>query len=117
ATTYDGARIPPLYTSADETGERPLPGTFPYVRGTDAQRDVTAGWHVDVRYGDDGSSAAEVNEQILDGLANGVSAVTLSCAGGLGADAIGTVLRGVHLDLAPVSLDFGDRTADAAQAL
>lgn len=117
ATTYDGARIPPLYTSADEFGDRTLPGSFPYVRGADAQRDVTAGWHVDGRFGHDGASATQINEQILDGLANGVSAVTLSAADGIAASDLGTILRGVYLDLAPVSLEFGDHVAEAAHAL
>ncbi|QDQ97408.1 methylmalonyl-CoA mutase small subunit [Tomitella fengzijianii] len=120
ATTYDGAEIAPLYTVADERAEQPLPGSFPYVRGGDATRDVTVGWLVDTRFGDDGGSAdpAALNDRILDALTNGVSAVTLAVGpGAVAAGDLAAVLRGVHLDLAPVAIDAGAGTAEAASAL
>ncbi|WP_182347532.1 methylmalonyl-CoA mutase family protein [Tomitella gaofuii] len=121
ATTYDGAEVAPLYTAADERPEQPLPGGFPYVRGGDATRDVTVGWLVDARFGggsDDAAGAAALNERILDALANGVSAVTLAMGPGeIAPGDLPAVLRGVHLDLAPVALDAGVATVDAARAL
>ncbi|GAA4814046.1 methylmalonyl-CoA mutase family protein [Tomitella cavernea] len=124
ATTYDGAEVAPLYTAADERAEQPLPGSFPYVRGGDATRDVTVGWLVDARFGgadDDNDPAAEpaaLNERILDALANGVSAVTLAMGPGeIAPGDLPAVLRGVHLDLAPVALDAGAAAVDAARAL
>ncbi len=124
ATTYDGARIRPLYTPADEGPEQPLPGSFPYVRGGDATRDVTVGWLVDARYGGTeaaaaaGGDAAALNEKILDDLGNGVSAVTLTVGAGAIAPAdLGAALRGVYLDLAPIALDAAADVEDAAREL
>src|SRR5699024_2242006 len=98
--------------------ERTLPGSFPFVRGTDGERDVTVGWHVDAAYGRGGDTPDAVNEHILEGLANGVSALTLSVGDGALAPAdLPTALKGVYLDLAPVSLDAGQDAADASRAL
>src|SRR5699024_8831578 len=94
-------------------------GRFPYVRGGDATRDVTVGWLVDSRFGDsDGAGTSAVNDRILDALANGVSALTLAVGpGGVAPAELASVLRGVHLDLAPLALDAGTAVADAAAAL
>src|SRR5699024_10776044 len=85
----------------------------------DASRDVNVGWLVDSRFGaSGGAGASALNEQILDALANGVSALTIAV--GPGAVAPGdlqTVLRGVHLGLAPVALDAGSTVGDAADSL
>ena len=43
-STADGLTVRPLYTRKDETPEPGLPGAFPFVRGADPSRDVTAGW-------------------------------------------------------------------------
>ncbi|MGO4201556.1 methylmalonyl-CoA mutase small subunit [Rhodococcus sp. TAF43] len=117
-TTYDGVTISPLYTGRDELPESPLPGQFPFVRGTDASRDVNAGWLVSAQFGQDTQNAAEVNRAILDGLENGVSAVRLSLGGqNLPVAALDLALTGVLLDLAPLTLDAGAVTAAAAQQL
>ncbi|MGF7120784.1 MULTISPECIES: methylmalonyl-CoA mutase small subunit [unclassified Rhodococcus (in: high G+C Gram-positive bacteria)] len=117
-TTYDGVTISPLYTGRDELPESPLPGQFPFVRGTDASRDVNAGWLVSAQFGQDTQNAAEVNRAILDGLENGVSAVRLSLGGqNLPVAALDLALTGVLLDLAPLTLDAGADTAAAAQQL
>src|SRR5262245_30041878 len=65
-TTYDGLTIAPLYTRRDELPEQPLPGAFPFVRGSDATRDVHRGWYVSAYYGE--RDAAAANRQILFGL-------------------------------------------------
>ena len=44
--TYEGFPIRPLYTALDALPEPPLPGSWPFVRGADADRDAIAGWKV-----------------------------------------------------------------------
>ncbi|MGW4479652.1 methylmalonyl-CoA mutase small subunit [Rhodococcus triatomae] len=116
--TYDGVTVTPLYTRRDETAEAPLPGVFPFVRGRDAHRDVNRGWLVSAAFGADESDAKKINEAVLDGLDNGVSAIWLSVGGnGLSADALDVALGGVLLDLAPLTLDAGADIAAAADSL
>lgn len=105
--TADGTVVRPLYTRKDETAELGLPGQFPFVRGADPVRDVNVGWRVTERFGDDDAAAETVNEQILDAAGNGTSGLWLAFGGGLSADDVETVLRGVYLDLMPVTLDAG----------
>ncbi|WP_072691072.1 methylmalonyl-CoA mutase family protein [Rhodococcus marinonascens] len=117
--TYDGVTVAPLYSPRDEHPEQPLPGTFPYVRGADATRDVNAGWLVSGRFGDsDGADAADVNRSVLDSLENGVSALWLAVGGGnLPVRSLQSALDGVLLDLAPLTLDAGTDVALAAREL
>ncbi|WP_068157238.1 methylmalonyl-CoA mutase small subunit [Rhodococcus phenolicus] len=115
-TTYDDVTVNPLYGIRDELPEAPLPGEFPYVRGTSATRDVNAGWLVSAQFG--GTDAAAANERILSALESGVSALWLQVgAEALPADALPAVLDQVLLDLAPITLDAGADTAAAADAL
>ncbi|VEG54691.1 methylmalonyl-CoA mutase, heterodimeric type, beta chain [Mycolicibacterium aurum] len=107
SATYDGFPIRPLYTSADEHAEPALPGTWPFVRGGDALRDVKSGWKVADVYPADGSAAAEANGSILLGLTEGISALVLrvgdgSAAGGVTPTELDRLLDGVYLDLVPV---------------
>ena len=114
ATTYDGLTVAPLYTARDERPQEPLPGEFPFVRGSDATRDVHKGWEVAAEFGGDSdTNTADTNAAILDALANGVSALTLKVS----AADLPAVLDGVLLDLAPITLDAGAATAEAADAL
>ncbi|QNG18845.1 methylmalonyl-CoA mutase small subunit [Rhodococcus triatomae] len=114
--TYDGVTVAPLYTSRDERPEPPLPGTYPYVRGTDPDRDVNTGWKVTARYV--GTDATTVNTEILDGLGAGVSALWLAVGGaGVPVGDLARALDGVLFDLAPLTLDAGAHTAAAAEAL
>ncbi|WP_026917905.1 methylmalonyl-CoA mutase family protein [Gordonia shandongensis] len=115
--TGDGTVIRPLYTRKDETDENGLPGRFPFVRGADAVRDVTTGWRVTERFGDEGDvTPAAVNEAILDAAANGTSGLWIRLGHGLAADDLATVLDGVYLDLMPVTLDAGADGIAAARA-
>lgn len=119
-TTEDGLTIRPLYTRRDETDEPGLPGRFPFVRGADPKRDVTAGWRVTERFGDDATGAADVNELVLEAMTNGASGLWLSVGkpgGALGVADLATVLRGVYLDLVPVTLDAGEEGIAAAREL
>lgn len=115
-TTYDGLTIAPLYTRRDELPEQPLPGAYPFVRGSDATRDVHRGWHVSAHF--DGRDAAAVNREIMAGLGNGISAVWLGVGeNGVPAAELPAALSGLLFDLAPVTLDAGTATADAAAQL
>lgn len=122
--TYDGFPIRPLYTSADEHGEPALPGTWPFVRGGDALRDVKTGWKVADVYPADGSSAAEANGSILLGLTEGISALVLRVGGSgqarVAPSELPRLLDGVYLDLVPLVVECsGDGTTytDTADAL
>lgn len=117
-TTYDGVTVAPLYTRREETPEAPLPGVFPFVRGRDAHRDVNRGWLVSAPFGAGESDPVKVNEAILDGLENGISALWLRVGGdGLPVEGLAGALAGVLLDLAPLTLDAGAETAAAAERL
>lgn len=114
-TNYDGVTVSPLYGPRDEKDEDPLPGVFPFVRGRDARRDVNAGWRVSARFGVGQSDPEAVNRSILDGLNNGVSALWLRVGdNALPVDGIGRALDGVLLDLAPLVVDAGSASTQAA---
>lgn len=114
--TYDGVTVAPLYSPRDERPEQTLPGSFPYVRGVDAHRDVNAGWLVSAQFGN--ASAADTNRIILDALENGVSAIWLKAGlGGVSVDDLNAALEGVLLDLAPLTLDAGAEASAAARAI
>ncbi|GAA3714753.1 methylmalonyl-CoA mutase family protein [Gordonia hankookensis] len=116
-TTLDGLRIRPLYTRRDENAESGLPGGFPFVRGADPDRDVTMGWRVTERFGDDSTSAADVNQSVLDALSKGTSGLWLNVGAGISPDDLAAVLDGVYLDLIPVTLDAGADGIASARAL
>ncbi|MGV9974059.1 methylmalonyl-CoA mutase family protein [Nocardia beijingensis] len=113
ATTYDGLTVAPLYTRRDELPEQPLPGTFPFVRGRDATRDVHRGWFVSARFAQ--RDAAAANREILAGLENGISAIWLGAGErGVPVADLPTALSGLLFELAPLTLDAGDEVAAAA---
>lgn len=111
--TFD-ADVRPLYTSADAASlpATGVPGRAPFVRGASADGATLTGW--DVRQRHTGADAAAVNTAILTDLEHGVTSVWLS---GVEPAQLERTLRGVHLDLAPVALDAGARTREAAAAL
>ncbi|WP_207838881.1 methylmalonyl-CoA mutase family protein [Williamsia soli] len=119
--TPDELVIKPLYTRRDELDEPGLPGTYPFVRGSDPARDVNMGWRVTERFGDptgEPQDPAALNAAILDALNNGASGLWLA----VGPDAIAPeqltqVLDGVLLDLVPVTLDAGADGVAAADAV
>ncbi len=115
-STYDGLSIAPLYTRRDELPEQPLPGAYPFVRGTDATRDVHRGWYVSARIG--ATDPAAANQEILSGLENGLGALELGVgAHGVPVDGLATALNGLLFELAPLTLRAGAATADAAAAV
>mgnify|MGYP003525305116 CR=1 FL=1 len=114
-TTYDGIRVPALYTAPADAPDTGLPGFPPYVRGRQPLGTVTAGWDVRQRHADPDTGAAKV--EILADLACGVSSLWLVLGDGGPAPAdLPALLDGVHLDLAGVVLDAGRYTTEAAEA-
>jgi methylmalonyl-CoA mutase len=114
STTYDGIRIEPLYTApAPDAG---LPGLPPFTRNSRPEGATVTGWDVRARH--DGTDPAQVNENVLADLDNGVTSLWLVVGpGGIPAAGLATALSGVLLDLAPVTLDAGTGYAEAANAL
>lgn len=109
---FDGD-VRPLYTAEDAprhpTG---VPGLAPFVRGATADAATVSGW--DVRQRHCGPDAAAVNAAVLDDLEHGATSVWLC---GLAPADLERALDGVHLDLAPIVLDAGAGTGEAAAAL
>jgi methylmalonyl-CoA mutase len=115
--TYEGFPVRPLYTSLDMLAEPPLPGSWPFVRGGDALRDVTAGWKVAEMFPTAGP-AGDGNSAVLSALANGVSALVLRVGeSGVAPADLDRLLEGVYLELAPVIVDAGADYVAAADAV
>jgi methylmalonyl-CoA mutase len=117
-TPANGLAIRPLYTALDARPEPPLPGRWPYVRGADPLRDVSAGWKVAETFPADGQAGvAETNDAVLAALTEGVSALVLRIGpAGLSAQDVNRLFDGVYLDLVPVIFQdagAGDYTATA----
>jgi methylmalonyl-CoA mutase len=118
--TYEGFPIRALYTSLDAVPEQPLPGSWPFVRGGDALRDVKSGWKVAEAFPVRGQKAVtDGNGAVLLALTEGVSALVLRVGepDGIAAGELDRLLEGVFLDLVPVVLDAGAEFAAAAGAL
>jgi methylmalonyl-CoA mutase len=109
-STYEGFAIRALYTALDALPEPALPGEWPYVRGSDALRDVNSGWKVAEAFG---SNGVDGNAAVLAALADGVNALVLRVGqSAVAPTQLDQLLAGVYLDLAPVILDAGaDYTA------
>ncbi len=119
--TDDGFPIAPLYAAEDApdvaTG---VPGSSPFVRGARPEGAVPEGWLVRQRHAFPADVDVATAHDILMGeLENGVSSLwlVLGDAGGPAPDALPALLEGVFLDLAPVVLEAGRDTPDAAATL
>ncbi|TDC45802.1 methylmalonyl-CoA mutase [Actinomadura sp. KC345] len=109
----DGVPIAALYTRDDAPPGRP--GLAPYVREVRPDGEGVAGWDVRQRHAH--PDPAVTREAVLADLENGATSVWLGLGdGGLPVTGLSEALRGVLLDLAPVALDAGARTAQAAEA-
>lgn len=115
-TTYDGAVIKPLYTADDAPPDAGLPGSAPFVRGATPDGAAANGWDVRTRH--IGPDARAVNRAALQDLETGASSLWLVLGGGgLPIADLPTALEGVYLDLAPIALDAGTYSREAADAL
>ena len=109
----DGIVAAPLYTRAATEPSLGYPGLAPYVRGA---RPAAGGW--DVRQRHELSDAERANEAVLGDLENGVTSLWLGVGeAGLPVTGLARALDGVYLDLAPVVLDAGAQTGEAAREL
>jgi methylmalonyl-CoA mutase len=118
STTYDGIRIRPLYTADDahDLDSDGRPGHPPFVRGATAAGATVTGWDVRSRHADPDSP--RTNKAVRTDLERGVTSLWLVIGeGGLAVGDLPAALEGVYVDLAPIALDAGIETADAAAAL
>ncbi|MCW2510302.1 MAG: mutA, partial [Modestobacter sp.] len=129
-TVATGVTVAPLYT-AEDAGDLPVsagvPGLPPFVRGAragaagvtvagGADADVPGGWDVRQRHAD--PDVAVTREAIAADLENGVSSLWLVLGeGAVPVEALGDVLAGVYLDLAPVTVQGGPAAAEAFLSL
>ncbi|MEU3026915.1 methylmalonyl-CoA mutase family protein [Streptomyces incarnatus] len=111
-TLEDGLRTRPLYTARDTAPDPGLPGFAPFVRGARPEGGVAGGWDVRPRH------TTLADGAVLADLENGGTSLWLALGeGGIPLADLGRALEGVYLDLAPVVLDAGRDTAEAAEAL
>ncbi|MBV2355256.1 methylmalonyl-CoA mutase subunit beta [Streptomyces sp. J2-1] len=111
-TLEDGLRTRPLYTARDAAPEPGLPGFAPFTRGGRPEGNSPGGWDVRQRH------AAPVEGAVLADLENGVTSLWLVLGeGGIPVAGLEGALDGVLLDLAPVALDAGAATEEAAAVL
>ncbi|QLJ04389.1 methylmalonyl-CoA mutase small subunit [Streptomyces sp. NEAU-sy36] len=111
-TLEDGLRTRPLYTARDAAPDPGLPGFAPYLRGSRPEGGVVGGWDVRQRH------TALADGAVLTDLENGGTSLWLVLGeGGIPVAELGRALEGVYLDLAPVVLDAGRDTEEAAEAL
>jgi methylmalonyl-CoA mutase len=122
ARTADGLRITPLYSRGELPSglESQQPGSAPYLRGASAAS-ISPVW--DIRQVHAEADAAAANAAILEDLAGGTTSLKLLIAGagriGLASDAatLAAVLKGVMLDVCPISIEAGEETAETAAAM
>ncbi|MFI9597798.1 methylmalonyl-CoA mutase family protein [Nonomuraea sp. NPDC052265] len=106
--TYDGVTVAPLYDAGDLPGDPGMPGAPPFTRGARA----VPGWDVRQRH------AVADPEAVLADLENGVTSLWLVVGDdAIPVDALPAVLKDVYLDLAPIVLEAGERTREAAEVL
>ncbi|MGI5158930.1 methylmalonyl-CoA mutase family protein [Microbispora sp. CA-102843] len=104
STTYDEIIVAPLYDATDLPEMPGLPGLAPYAPGG---RGLGGRWEVRQRH-----EVADP-EAVMADLENGVGSLWLA----VGPEELPRVLDGVRLDWISITLDAGDRTREAADAL
>ncbi|WP_328302367.1 methylmalonyl-CoA mutase family protein [Actinomycetospora sp. NBC_00405] len=119
--TDDGITIAGLYAAEDAPGvDTGVPGLSPFVRGARPEGQVADGWLVRQRHAfPPDAEVAEAHDVLMAELENGVSSLwlVLGDAGGPPVAALDGLLEGVFVDLAPIALEAGRDTPDAAAAL
>lgn len=135
---YEGIAVQPLYTRHDCPPEAGLPGLAPYTRGALAAGAGPEGWAICTEH--DAADPLAVNSAILTDLSRGATALVLrldraaragldgddaraeEAAGVDGAmiysiDDLDRALRGVYLEMVPLSLEAGAQAEPAAAML
>ncbi|MDR7300444.1 methylmalonyl-CoA mutase family protein [Haloactinomyces albus] len=116
ATTHDGITVQPLYTAGHDSPEAGYPGSAPFVRGSRPDGRVTEGWDIRQRHTD--PDATVTNREILADLSGGAASVWLRLGpSGVAVNDLADALHGVHLDMAGVVLEAGERFGEAAETL
>ncbi len=125
-TVATGVSVAPLYTAADvaDLPDPGAPGLPPFVRGSrvvrpapsaadgQAATSTPAGWDVRQRHAD--PDVGTTKDAVGADLEHGVTSLWLVLGeGGVPVEALGEVLDGVLLDLAPVTLQGGEAAAEA----
>ena len=105
--TEDGLQIEPLYTADDGPSDPGLPGFAPFVRSAHA---APVPWEIRQRVWTAAEGSSAVGE-----LESGATGVLLEVPSAVDALALETMLDGVFLDLAPISLD-GPTDSDGVDA-
>lgn len=109
--TYDGVAIKPLYTSADAPAES---AAHLLVQAAAAARSDHSAW--DVRTLHASPDAAATRRAVLKDLENGASSLWLRVGDGqLPLGALAEALAEVYLELAPISIDAGAQSLQAAE--
>lgn len=121
-TTYDGVEVRPLYTRADESGEAPAPGQFPFTRGAKVTDDNNDGWGVRETFGrqyagEDALDPKVVNETLLTALENGTTDLRLDFTGSLSAEDVPALFSNVYVDLAPIAIHAGKDLGAVVEAV
>ncbi|HJQ43860.1 MAG TPA: methylmalonyl-CoA mutase family protein [Jatrophihabitantaceae bacterium] len=117
STTYEGIEIKPLYTRSDahSVSLDGVPGHSPFVRASTPEGSVRTGWDVRQRHAD--PDPGRTNAAVQADLNNGATSLWLVLGdAGLAVSDLAAALDGVYLDLAPVALDAGAHTREAADA-
>jgi methylmalonyl-CoA mutase len=119
--TDDGFDIAALYT-AEDAPDVPAgaPGLPPFTRASRPEGHVAEGWYRRQRHAFGADVAPkDAHDVVMADLENGVSSLwlVLGDAGGPVVDTLPTLLDGVFLDLAPVALEAGRDTPEAAATL
>lgn len=112
----EGVTVAPLYTARDAPDRVGAPGAAPFTRGASVLGASPDGWDIRQRHAD--PDVAATAEAVLADLTNGVTSLWLVVGdGAVPVDGLRTVLAEVLLDLAPIVLDAGPYTAQAADTL
>jgi methylmalonyl-CoA mutase len=112
----DGITVAPLYTAEDSPERGGAPGVSPFVRGASALGSSPDGWLIRQRHADPDVDACA--EAVMADLENGVGSLWLVLGeGAIPVDGLRRVLDRVYLDIAPVALDAGPHTEQAAGVL
>ncbi|HEY0576274.1 MAG TPA: methylmalonyl-CoA mutase family protein [Pseudonocardia sp.] len=116
STLAEGVTVAPLYTAEDCPPKPGAPGLAPFVRGARPLGASPDGWDLRQRHTD--PDVAATTEAVLADLENGATSLWLVLGeGALPVGSLPVVLEKVMLELAPVALDAGPLTGQAAEAL